>query len=111
MKKNKFYHFIKPITWLTASITGWGNGYVCIPKSSKLYGVDYTNIDVDVHGGLTLSCESEEIQNWEELPKQCKKNYWIVGFDCAHYGDTQANRPKEWVEQHTKELLNQLKAK
>ena len=44
-------------------------GYVVLPEDHKLYGTDYEEIDVDVHGGLTYSENGK------------------VGFDCAHAGD------------------------
>jgi len=45
--------FIREITWLGSIETGWGNGYVAVPKEHPLYGKDYNNIDIDIHGGLT----------------------------------------------------------
>ena len=48
-------------------------GYVKIPETHQLYNLDYDEIDVDVHGGLTYSSEE-------------KDGYWL-GFDCAHYDD------------------------
>ena len=49
-------------TWLLGT-TGWGNGYVCIPKNHPLYGVGYSDERVsslDVHGGVTFSEEVTE---------------------------------------------------
>lgn len=48
-------------------------GYVRIPEIHPFYNLEYYEIDVDVHGGLTYSSEE-------------KNGYWI-GFDCAHYND------------------------
>jgi hypothetical protein len=36
-------------------------------------GIDYDNIPVHVHGGLTF-CEKDG-------------DNWVIGFDCAHSGD------------------------
>jgi hypothetical protein len=69
-------------------------GYVGLPKSHKLHGVDYNTVyetnPVEVHGGLTFSrgcqkvddpgrgvCHSGDIAN---------KGVWWLGFDCAHSG-------------------------
>ena len=48
-------------------------GYVKIPETHRIYNLDYDDIDVNVHGGLTYASEK-------------KDGYWI-GFDCAHYHD------------------------
>jgi hypothetical protein len=48
-------------------------GYVILPKGHKYYGLDYDDIPVSVHGGLTYSTLIDE--------------NWVIGFDCAHGGD------------------------
>lgn len=54
-------------------------GYVRVPPTHKLYGIDYNDLHFDVHGGLTFGdkepCEHEDGVGW-----------WF-GFDCAHFGD------------------------
>ena len=98
--------FVKPLTFLMMSSTGWGNGYVVIPKGHKLHGKDYDNIDVDVHGGLTFAANSDEL-DWEELIEEDKGGY-VVGFDCAHAGDNSENCPKRYVEKEAENLKEQL---
>lgn len=49
-------------------------GYVSIPFDHPSYNIDYDDIDLEVHGGLTFS------QLFSD------NSYWI-GFDCAHSGD------------------------
>lgn len=49
-------------------------GYVDLPKDHKLYGKDYDNIDVNVHGGLTYADYTSD-------------DMWRIGFDCAHAWD------------------------
>lgn len=51
------------------------NGYVKIPQGHKYFGVDYNDIPVTVHGGLTYCRLADDQVNW------------IVGFDTAHYMD------------------------
>lgn len=51
-------------------------GYVGIPVGN-LFGDDYDNVKVDVHGGLTYSGYG---------PGEGRSTWWF-GFDCAHYGD------------------------
>lgn len=53
-------------------------GYVNLTKDNSLYGVDYDDIynitNIDVHGGLTYTNETET-------------GDWKIGFDCGHLGD------------------------
>jgi len=53
-------------------------GYVLLPKNHRLFEKEYfceELEDLDVHGGITYSDYSED------------KKYWVIGFDCAHFGD------------------------
>ena len=55
--------------------------YVEIPKESKYYNVEYNNIDVYVHGGLTYSDNFLDISETERLEG------WFIGWDYSHYND------------------------
>lgn len=88
---------------------GWGNGYVAVPPSHCMHGVDYDRLyylfedrpnQISVHGGLTYS----DFGDGEHAPK----NWWVFGFDTAHYRDTIEKWPKEAVEAETKRLFCQL---
>lgn len=50
-------------------------GYVHLTTDNDYFGLDYDNIPVVCHGGLTYASDYE--------------NDWVIGFDCAHYGDLQ----------------------
>lgn len=50
------------------------NGYVLLPKGHVCYKVQYDDINVEVHGGLTFSEMSPD-------------GYWKVGFDTFHASD------------------------
>lgn len=50
-------------------------GYVQIPKGHPWHGIGYSDMDVNVHWGLTYSGDRMD-----------DGNFWI-GFDCAHSGD------------------------
>ena len=52
--------------------------YVEIPETSTLYEKGYSEIDIEVHGGLTYS--SYELAD-------IKDNSWFIGWDYAHLGD------------------------
>lgn len=113
--------FVRENTWLKSSGAsyimdiGWGNGYAIIPKGFPGFGMDYDEIhskfDIYAPGGLTFSGSGEEVasRGWSELDEKFRnKNYWIVGFDTAHYGDTLAMWPKERVEKYAAELAFQF---
>jgi len=58
---------------------GPANGYVAIPKGHPWYGMKYADIPCDIHGGLTYSrtCNIFGLE------------YWMIGFDTAHFYDNQ----------------------
>lgn len=58
---------------------GYRCGYVGLPSNNEYYNVDYMNIPVDCHGGLTYAESS--------LCMQDDKDIWWIGFDCAHCFD------------------------
>src|SRR5690554_6159122 len=69
--------------------TGWGNGYVIIPKGHPLHGKDYSEIhhifpELDVHGGLTFADSVNQVieYGWA-MPTDCEDG-WVVGFDTCH---------------------------
>lgn len=56
-------------------------GYVEIPKSSKYFNIDYDNIPIECHGGLTYSSNYlRSIANEDE-------ERFFIGWDYAHYMD------------------------
>lgn len=66
-------------------------GYIGLTPDHPLYGVDYSDIDVDVHGGLTYSdyCEDgPEETSICHVPKPGEPDdlFWI-GFDTCHITD------------------------
>ena len=82
---------------------GWGMGYVLLPPNHPFYGINYNDINIDVHGGLTYSnyFDSTRFLKWTNNRKvvgditldNFKKfnNYWMIGFDTNHYGDNLEN--------------------
>lgn len=105
-------NFIIENTWLPRGSFdfGWGNGYVLIPKGHKLFGVDYNDIDVNVHGGLTYSQEITA-DHIERLGLEVEDiGMWCVGFDTAHYQDTLSEWSKEKVQEEANKLMNQLES-
>lgn len=106
--------FIKEITWLDGLDCGFANGYVIIPKGHKAHGLDYDDIKVSVHGGLTFARPINELLevknegvNWDELTNE-DKDGWLVGFDTCHVGDNKNNCNKEYVLGEVSSLKSQL---
>lgn len=100
-------------------------GYVGIGSGHPLFGADYDDVDVSVHGGLTYSDNS--------LPNAEPDGLWWFGFDCGHAYDLfpamqenvkqamgdryddEYDRQEVWRDQHftrkeTESLAEQLKA-
>ena len=67
-------------------------GYVGIPEGHPWFKKDYSDIDADVHGGLTYAAyghdESESDKGYyKQLTDSKGRKLWWIGFDCNHYGD------------------------
>jgi hypothetical protein len=98
---------------------GWGNGYVFLPRNHPFYGKDYDELNIDVHGSLTFGekFKSSYFHQWIEdkeyygdvnLDNYLKLNeYWVIGFDTAHSGDSLLSCPKEYVISQTESMLEQ----
>ena len=56
-------------------------GYIEIPRNSKYFNVDYDNIPVECHGGLTYG---RDFLHTVSAPDD---NRYFIGWDYAHYGD------------------------
>jgi hypothetical protein len=103
-------HFIKENTWLNSLPTGWGNGYVVIPQGHPMYGIDYDEIPVEVHGGLTFASSVHDCINWPEVKDMFEEGGWVVGFDTAHFYDNKHTCPESYVLAETLRLKEQLEA-
>ena len=79
---------------------GWGNGYVRIVEGHPFYGMNYMDIPVSVHGGLTFG---DHIMDYDKWPD----GYW-VGFDTAHYGDNSDIWTIDAVSDETIDLFNEI---
>jgi len=79
---------------------GWGNGYVRIVEGHPFYAMNYMDIPVSVHGGLTFSEHITNSDNWSD-------GFW-VGFDTAHYGDDSNMWTIDAVSDETIHLFNEI---
>lgn len=90
--------------------SGWGNGYVLIPKNHPLHGAHYDAINeiVDVHRGLTFSelVDMEMVERWGADKEDIGK--WCVGFDTVGGGANLTNWPEERVLKEAEYLRDQL---
>ena len=61
-------------------------GYCALPSGHPWHGKDYSDIEVDVHGGLTYAgfCQGDICH--VPLPGE-SDNVWWQGFDLCHGGD------------------------
>jgi len=57
------------------------NGYVAVPKGHVAWGVDYDDLPIEVHGGLTFGQVGRNSDNWPD------DSLWWFGFDTYHAGD------------------------
>jgi hypothetical protein len=79
-------------------ITGSLNGYVGIPRENKFWGVSYeesnvelSEIEADVHGGITYSAEGDD-------------GWWYFGFDTSQAGDFAPRIVEHWIGQGRKDF-------
>ena len=109
----KLKYFVRKITWVGGFFNhGFGCGYVVLPKEHPCFKMDYEGINVDVHGGLTFSTESNNLigkESWEQLTDE-DKDCWVVGFDTCHWDDNESNWSEKAVILETKSLSKQLEA-
>jgi hypothetical protein len=66
---------------LRSEVSGALCGYVALSPQHPLWGLDYEDIDVQVHGGLTWANPPDEFR------EQGSPDLWWVGFDCSHAFD------------------------
>lgn len=87
---------------------GWGNGYVILDEWHPWFGMDYDEIPVHIHGGLTLGRYISEFDTtWCTDIKDSEIGKYLIGFDTCHYGDNLANWSKEDVQKEANRLLIQ----
>ena len=79
-------------------------GYVGLPKDNKYYGVNYNEIDIDCHGGLTYSSSNLYEQNDTDI--------WWIGFDCAHCDDAKDydSLRKYYTDERSKTMIDRWEA-
>ena len=74
---------------------GWGYGYIGIPSWHPYYKMEYDNIPVSCHGGLTYGNLDED------------ENLWVIGFDTCHSGDNGIKWSKDAVRIECEDIVDQ----
>lgn len=110
---------------------GTHNGYVAVPPQNKYHGISVEDMeDFKVHGGITLSepATYPDKMNGMEIKKEYigKRNkllekaefitdnteigddWWIFGFDTAHWGDNKYDWDRQAVIEETLSMMEQL---
>jgi hypothetical protein len=64
-------------------------GYVGVPPSHPWHGLDYQEVEADVHGGLTFAdrCHEQVEHGICHTPEPGEPDVWWLGFDCGHLLD------------------------
>lgn len=102
--------YYKDYEWFIISYFTHPCAYVVAKENNAIYGVNYNEIDfIDVHGGLTYS-------DWG-LSNNKSEDFWVIGWDYAHYGDylpyDLSEDNKRWtteeIYEHVKDVINQIK--
>lgn len=75
----------------------WYNGYLTFPKGHKFENVNYDDINISVHGGLTYSDRAEDVIGW------------TIGFDTAHFSDNIEIQNEEYVWKEIESMYEQAK--
>lgn len=55
--------------------------YIGLPEDHPYYNVDYDDIPIDCHGGLTYGSNNHNVVT------ELRDNGYFIGWDYAHYGD------------------------
>jgi hypothetical protein len=90
-------------------VCGWGNGYVAVPPNHPLHGVDFSSWEDDVPSlnierEITWSRSAGSLKNEPTLPS----DWWVIGFDTCYRRDNLETCPKEYVEELTEKLLQEV---
>lgn len=114
--------------------SGHSNGYVAVSPDSVVHGKHYDLLEnISVHGGLTFSepviykertfgsnssippefvgCRNSLLDSAIEVSgnlSDIEDDWWIVGFDTSHCGDTPENWPEAKVVEEVKKLIDQI---
>lgn len=81
-------------------------GYLAIPEGHPWHAVGYDNIGARVHGGLTYASGAPASFHGRSMPASSS----VIGFDCAHAGDTIYICTPAYVREQLESLAKQAEA-
>lgn len=95
----------KGIYWWIVSYGSHPCAYLAIKKRHEFFGKDTIDINLPVHGGITYSKSDYHFN-----PICLGDDFWIIGWDYAHYRDYSTifnnNQDKKWtIEEIKKEVM------
>lgn len=85
----EFEHKGVPCLIVRSPLGGNLCGYVGVKPGHPWHRKNFSDIDADVHGGLTYSEECQRAVCHVPAPGE-PENLWWLGFDCAHCDDLTA---------------------
>ncbi len=92
--------FLRPVTWIEDMKHGYACGYIGVSSDHPWFGMDSIDIDVAIHGGVTFA--SDKLPGYE-----AQNDYWFIGFDTNHCGDTLENCSRAYCQAQLDSLFEQ----
>lgn len=88
---------------------GHSNGYAIIEKDQPCFNMDYNDVKVNVHGGLTFGrlLTIGDFMHYKDVTLEDVGKY-MLGFDTLHYNDDMTNCNKEYCQKELESLIKQL---
>lgn len=84
----------------------WLNGYIFLNEDHPWFGLDCESLNaIDVHGGITYASHASQDSGF--ITQMGFKKRWMIGFDCAHYGDNMKKCNIEFVRNELEKLCKQ----
>lgn len=97
LKREKYKDYNIYVSRVCTENMHWFCGYVEVPEDHPFYGLYGELEDVlDVHGGLTYGDTAHFADGY------------LIGFDCAHYGDSPEVQDEAYTLSECKKLVDQL---
>lgn len=89
---------------LRHSHLGHLNGYIGVPRGHPWYG-NFDTDNIDVHGGITYSA-----LNLPQQDEGSQEGYWYLGFDTAHWCNTNDPKDEKFMRNELQKLKRQAEA-
>lgn len=72
--------------WVTLNRSGFFCAYILVPEEHKLYGLNYDEVDIDCHGGLTYNGSGYQFVGKDYFVNNKIEKFplykgWVFGMD------------------------------